>query len=354
MPYINAIGLATAPFAYKQDAIFRFLCERYQIPATDLSKVTRFNDHCEIDQRFSVLRDFGLPSDQWTFFHKEHAASIEQRMALYNIEAPSLGLKAIADCLALQQNRAFTHLITVSCTGMSAPGLDLQIMRALSLPTDMHRTSINFMGCYAAIHAMKSADAICRAFPDAVVLIVNVELCTLHFQDLYTMDNMASSLLFSDGAAAAIVSNEPGPYRVHHFSSEVAFEGISDMAWDISSTGFQMKLSAYVPGILGQRIRPMFEKAMKSMQVDQTRIRHWAIHPGGRKILDEIEKALELPHDALAASRDVLRTNGNMSSVTLWFVLHKLLTTHHGKDEALFAAAFGPGLTIESMFLSTC
>lgn len=353
MPYINVIGLATAPFAYGQDAIFNFLCDYYQIPDEDLPRVTRFNDRCEIETRFSILGDFGLPPDEWTFFNRTRPVSIEQRMACFNREATALGIQAIQDALPNGGFPAITHLLTVSCTGMSAPGLDLQLMRALSLPTGLHRSSVNFMGCYAAIHALKYADAICRASPNAVVLIVDVELCTLHFQDVYSMDNMASSLLFSDGAAAAIVSNDPGPFQIHSFASDVAFQGYTDMSWDLSSTGFNMKLSTYVPAIIGQSIKPMLEGALNNMLVKQEQIRHWAIHPGGRKILDEIEKSLQLSPADLQPSREVLRQHGNMSSVTLWFVLHQIMQNIDQQDEFLFAAAFGPGLTIETMLLST-
>ncbi|MFL5773754.1 MAG: type III polyketide synthase, partial [Flavisolibacter sp.] len=142
--------------------------------------------------------------------------------------------------------KKITHLITVSCTGMSAPGLDLQVMELLDLEKNIFRTSINFMGCYAAIHALKIADLICKASPDAQVIVVCTELCTLHFQREATMDNITSSLLFGDGSAAALITHDNHPEDgliLDDFHSEIISKGKRDMAWELSSSGFLMTLS---------------------------------------------------------------------------------------------------------------
>ncbi len=210
------------------------------------------------------------------------------------------------------------------------------------------------MGCYAAIHALKQANAICLAEANAKVLIVDVELCTLHFQMEYTMDNIASSLLFADGAAAVLVSNEKGLYQISDFYSEVALQGYQDMAWDISSSGFLMTLSAYVPAVIAEKIGPMLDNSLTAMNRSKEEIMHWAIHPGGKKIVSEIEKALGLTKKDVDVSRAVLNEYGNMSSVTLFFVLERMLQQIQGEDETVYAVAFGPGLTIETMFLKSC
>ncbi|PKL76464.1 MAG: naringenin-chalcone synthase, partial [Candidatus Melainabacteria bacterium HGW-Melainabacteria-1] len=249
-----------------------------------------------------------------------------------------------------------SHLIAVSCTGMSAPGLDLMLLRALELPVHTHRTGIHFMGCYAAMHGLKQADAICRADPKALVLVVCAELCTLHFQKDTSPDNLAASLLFADGAAAVLVAGSELPdiantgrsLRLDGFYSEVAFAGWQEMAWDISSRGFLMRLSSYVPELLRQGLLPLVSRALNRLGLNQAQVDHWAIHPGGRKILDLAAEELDLPQQALWASYQVLKRYGNMSSPTVLFVLAALQEKLQ-PGQRVFAAAFGPGLTMETL-----
>ena len=278
-------------------------------------------------------------------------------MQWYNRCAPGLGMQAILSCLdGLEEPGAITHLITVSCTGMSAPGLDLQLMEALQLPTSVFRSSVNFMGCYAAIHGLKWADAICRSEPGAKVVVVCVELCTLHFQSEATKDNISSAMLFSDGAAAVLVTADTDPrkgFRLEQFHSEVSLHGKRDMAWDIAQTGFRMTLSGYIPELLEADFASLVERALTRASLKTNDIRHWCIHPGGRRILDAIGKSLHLPGDALAHSYSVMRDYGNMSSPTLLFVLKRIQDALHDEDGAyVFASAFGPGLTMETFIAS--
>jgi predicted naringenin-chalcone synthase len=355
LPYINSIGTANAPFAHSQKEILDFMLEMYHVPNEDVEKIKRLYDRSEIETRYSAIEDFSLPKSKWTFIEKDQKTSIEKRMLKYFEIAPSLCEKAVRKCIP--DNSSFeniTHLITVSCTGISAPGLDIQLMKLLNLPTTIHRTSVNFMGCYAAIHALKQANAICKSQPNAKVLIIDVELCTIHFQDEYTMDNIAASLLFGDGAAAVLVSNEKGMYSIKDFYSEVALDGYNDMAWNISSTGFLMTLSGYVPSIIASNIEPMLLNSLKKMNIKKSDIQHWAIHPGGKKIVSEIANVLNLSPDDVEISRSVLNDFGNMSSVTILYVLKKMHAQIEATNETIYSVAFGPGLTIESMFLKSC
>jgi predicted naringenin-chalcone synthase len=256
------------------------------------------------------------------------------------------------------QKADITHLITVSCTGMSAPGLDLQLLELLDLPRHTWRTSINFMGCYAAIHAMKMADAICQTSKQAKVLVVCTELCTLHFQREPTIDNIASSLLFADGSAAVVITGDDHPLKgmyLNGFYSEVIPKGKKDMAWELSSTGFLMTLSSYIPDLLQEDFTIFTKRALAQAGLTQQDIAHWCIHPGGRKILEAIHKALSLYNGELQASYDILRNYGNMSSPSILFILKKIGTTllhNHNKREHIFGAAFGPGLTMETFVAS--
>lgn len=354
MAYINSIGLAKAPHAHAQNDIYQFIRSMYQIPDEDHEKMARLYDRSEIETRYSVVDDFSLPKNEWTFFEKEGSTTVEKRMKLYFELAPQLGLEAVSNCATANELKKITHLITVSCTGMSAPGLDIQLMQQLQLASDIRRSSINFMGCYAAIHAIKQANDICRSHRHANVLIVDVELCTIHFQNQYSLDNIASSLLFADGAAACRISNEPGMYSIEDFYSEIALDGYKDMAWDISSTGFQMTLSNYIPSLIAKYIEPMLMHSLSNMNISKHDIQHWAIHPGGKKIISEIQHVFSLLPDDVEVSKSVLNDYGNMSSATILFVLERMRQKIVSSNETVYAVAFGPGLTIESMFLKSC
>lgn len=355
MAFIQSIGLAPAPFRHAQKDILQFMLQQYDLPLDHAEKIQRLYHRSEIDFRHSVLEDFSLPETQWTLLERGTSVSLEKRMACFFRMAPILCEQAIRNCMPeMSEWTKVTHLITVSCTGLSAPGLDIQLIQQLSLPTDIQRSAINFMGCYAGIHALKQADAICKSNPAARVLIVDVELCTLHFQTPYTLDNVAASLLFADGAAAVLISNESGYFSIEDYYSEVALGGYDDMSWQLSSEGFLMSLSGYVPSIIAENITPMLQHALEKHHLKKEEIRHWAIHPGGKKIVSELARALSLSEADTAMSRSILREYGNMSSVTIFYVLDHLRRSAPPAGERVLALAFGPGLTIESIFLRTC
>jgi predicted naringenin-chalcone synthase len=320
-----------------------------------------------IATRYSVIPDYCLPAAEWTFYppteNLEPVPSVEKRMEWYGRYAPGLAVGAIRSCLeGMEESSAITHLITVSCTGMSAPGLDLQIMEAMEMPTSLFRSSVNFMGCYAAIHGLKWADAICRSDPGAKVLVVCVELCTLHFQNEGTPDNISSSMLFSDGAAAVLVTSDKDPrsgFRLERFHSEVSLQGKGDMAWDISSTGFRMTLSSFIPDLLGTDFASLVNRALDKAGLQVPDVRHWCIHPGGKRILEAVAQSLDLGPGRLDPSYGVMRDYGNMSSPTLLFVLQRIAaavkaraSTETNGPEYVFAGAFGPGLTMETFIAS--
>jgi predicted naringenin-chalcone synthase len=313
-----------------------------------------------IDFRFSVISDYSRPTSEWKFYPQtenlEPFPSLEQRMNWFNRYAGPLSVDAIRSCLDGRiPDESITHLITVSCTGMSAPGLDLQIMELMDLPKTIYRTSINFMGCYAAVHALKLADAICKTEVDAKVLIVCAELCTLHFQREATNDNISSSLLFGDGAAAMLVTGgkeKRKGFEIADFYSEVVTKGKKDMAWELSSSGFLMTLSGYVPELIEEDFDALVERALNKGGINKANVRHWCVHPGGKRILEAIHKSLGLQASDLKASFEVLRQFGNMSSATILFVLKNMMEEiRHRKPaepEWALAAAFGPGLTMET------
>jgi predicted naringenin-chalcone synthase len=363
---IISIGTAVPAFKHQQQHILQFMQKVYAKDINDERKLKFLYHQSKIETRYSTLPDFSADSQMWNFFTKTNIETtfplLEKRMDWYQKNAATLSINAINDCInAIIEPKEITHLITVSCTGMSAPGLDLQIVELLHLPKNIFRSSINFMGCYAAIHALKMADFICKADVNAKVIIVCTELCTLHFQKEATIDNIASSLLFADGAAAVLVTANDYCKKglfIKSFFSEIIDKGKNDMSWKLSSFGFLMSLSAYVPDLIEADFEILINKALLHANVTNDSIKYWCIHPGGKRILDVIQKCLSFNNNELAFSYDVLKHYGNMSSPTILFVLKNILQAIHSKTkstipENVLGAAFGPGLTMETFILST-
>ncbi len=275
-----------------------------------------------------------------------------KRNEWFKREALILSEQSILNCLRDKLSTSeITHLITVSCTGMYAPGLDIELVEKLKLPTNVERTAINFMGCYAAFNAIKVANYICQT-RSANVLVVCTELCSIHFQKEKNEDNLLANALFGDGSATLLIQSDPLKginFRLDDFRSELMQEGKNDMAWNIGDTGFEMKLSAYVPTILESGIKPILKSMLPINQ--EGKFDFYAIHPGGRKILEVVESVLSITKEQNRYSHEILKNFGNMSSPTIAFILKRIMNTlavsDHGKD--LLAIAFGPGLTIEKM-----
>jgi predicted naringenin-chalcone synthase len=359
---IISIGTAVPPFAHQQDAILPFMQHIYALSDEDRRKLKFLYHQSGIQTRYSVISDYSRPAREWKFYppteNLEPFPSLEQRMLWYHRYAAPLSLDAIRQCLAGKMNpREVTHLITVSCTGMSAPGLDLELVELIDLPRTVFRTSVNFMGCYAALHALKIADAFCRADAKAKVLIVCTELCTLHFQQEPSTDNITSSLLFGDGSAAALIVGDAhggNGVKIDSFYSEIVTKGKKDMTWELSATGFQMVLSSYIPDLIEEDFAALVNRALEKSSSRMEAIRHWCIHPGGRKILDSIHKSLHFTNGHLDLSYEVLKEYGNMSSPTILFVLQRIMDKlDYNQPDKIFGAAFGPGLTMETCMLTS-
>jgi len=370
--YLGAIGTATPPHRLAQPTIAGFMAEALELDAADTRKLRALYRVSGIEHRHSVLADYGRANGAYDFFPNtpglEPFPSVGPRMAAYRREALPLALAAVRDTLRQAPGVApasLTHLITVSCTGMYAPGLDIELVAALGLPTSVRRTCVNFMGCYAAVNALRLADGMVRADPSARVLVVSVELCTLHFQKSHDPDHLVSNALFSDGAAACLVLGQPlaslagagtvpaPSLALRAFHCGLAPEGVQDMAWHIGDFGFEMTLSGYVPALIQRGIGQLTADLLHDLPVRRQDIRHFALHPGGRKILEAIEQALDLSKDDNRYAYQVLRDYGNMSSATVLFVLRELLAAATPADHGapVLSCAFGPGLTMEAMLL---
>jgi alpha-pyrone synthase len=299
-----------------------------------------------IRHRWSVLPksgDEGSPIAPGGFYEDGFMPPTSARMSLYAEAAPELALAAIAKLPALG---GITHLVVASCTGFVAPGIDQILCTRLGLSPSVERTLIGFMGCYAAITALKTARHIVRSEPAARVLVVTVELSTLHLQPETEIEPLLAMLQFGDGAAAAIVEGD-GPGLALQNPFAVGLNESHDLIrWTIGDTGFAMHLSGEVPGRIAAALAdPSIRTAMTGGR-DPSEIDAWAVHAGGRSILDAVEAGLGLSHDALDASRGVLADNGNMSSATLMFALERIMPQHPEQGVAL---AFGPGLAAEGL-----
>ncbi len=351
---IISIGTALPAFCHEQDEILHFMQSAHRLNETESRKLAFLYRHSEIQKRYSIIDDFSKPEREWKFIKPGTIGPcLDCRLKLFDEYAPLLSIDAIMNCIeGFIKPGEITHLISVSCTGMSAPGLDLQVAEALQLPSNVFRTSVNFMGCYAAIHALKLAKMICESTTEANVVIVCTELCTIHFQQEYTQENAASALLFGDGSAAVLVSNKKAlrskSLRLKSFYSEIAYEGKEDMAWKISNKGFLMKLSSYIPQLIKEDIQSLVSKALAHGELQQNDITHWCLHPGGKKILEVIQAQLKISDKELSSSKKVLAEYGNMSSPTILFVLQGIMRNICTDNAKIFGVAFGPGLTMET------
>jgi predicted naringenin-chalcone synthase len=360
--YLQAIATAVPEHVYTQEFAHRFLLS---LPFYD-EPTRRFLDRLYrdtgIQKRHTVIGDYGKDPAEFTFYPPSPdlrpEPGVEQRNDLFIREADALSLRVAEKLLAglsrLDRSRISHLLITVSCTGFSAPGFDFHLQKSLGLSPGLHRFHLGFMGCFAALPALKLAADICRSRPEARVLVVVLELCSVHLQLKPDREVMVANSLFADGAGAALVSAQRGEgegavFRLERFATRTIPESERDMAWRLGSVAFEMRLSAYVPRLIKRNIGPILEDLLREAGLDREQITLWAIHPGGRAILEGASAALGLAPEALWASSRVLREYGNMSSATLLFVLELLLAApERGK---VFAAAFGPGLTVESALL---
>jgi alpha-pyrone synthase len=359
--YICAIGTANPDVRIPQMQIASFMADALGFDANETRKLQALYRVSGIEQRYTVLDDYQKQNGDFTFFPNtpdlEPFPTVKPRMALYRQNALDLSVAAINDCLIQIPEvtlQSITHLITVSCTGMYAPGLDIEILEELHLPTNINRTAINFMGCYAAFNGLKVADAFCQSDPNARVLMVCTEICTIHFQKYREADHLVSNALFGDGAAAVLVQATPTQstcLQIESFHCDLVPAGKKEMAWHISDFGFEMTLSSYVPQMIKQGVRQLTDNLLRHLAIDLSEIDLFAIHPGGRKILECIEQELGITKHQNRFSYEILRYFGNMSSATVLFVLKAMLESVGPEQDGapVLSFAFGPGLTLESM-----
>jgi predicted naringenin-chalcone synthase len=297
----------------------------------------------------------GAPLYRHDFTADTPSPTTARRMVLYDELAPPLASAAAAAALrdAALDPAAITHLVTVSCTGISAPGLDVALIPRLGLRPDVARTHVGFMGCYGALAGLRVSSAF-TSDPRARVLLVAVELCSLHFQDASDADRIVANAIFADGAAAAVLSGAPATatdrLEVLAHGSWLLPDSHDAMTWRIGDQGFEMTLSPRVPAIIESSLREPLDQWLADHGLDRDAIGAYAIHPGGPRILGAAERALHLPPGATRLSRELFATHGNMSSPTVLFLLDRL--RREPPRGTILALGFGPGLVAEATLLA--
>ena len=298
-----------------------------------------------IEHRFSPLqvnRSTNAPDAHEVYVPGSFPATV-QRMKLFEQFAPPLAASAV-DRLGLteQERKRIRHVIVTCCTGLYAPGLDFAVVDHVGLAPSTERTMIGFMGCYAGINGLKQARHIVRSEPGESVLMVNLELCTLHLNETQNLEEVLSFLIFGDGCAASLISSEPVGLEIDGFSA-IQINGTRELiTWRIGNLGFEMVLSGRVPCEIAKELRAQ----AGSFQVRDMDL--WAVHPGGQSVLKAVQNGLELCPEAMWASRRVLAEFGNMSSASVMFVLHELMKRAQPGQRGC-AISFGPGMTAETM-----
>lgn len=368
-PAILSIGLAVPEHRASQQTVARWAKRVATAQVDDATggcdrAIDRVYGKSAIDFRQSVVPDYALEPDGFALFPSNWSLSPEPgtgfRMALYREHAPRLAASAAVECLTranLRDRSRITHVIVVSCTGFFAPGLDMVLTSMLGLRDDVQRLVIGFMGCHGGLAGLRAAQGICRADPEALVLVVCVELCTLHFQRETSMANIVANSLFSDGASAALVGPSDvvdGRLALDVLGATCALapDTHGQMRWTIGDTGFQMMVGPEVPATLGDKVGGFLDALLDRAGLSRDALAYWAVHPGGRRILEAVDQALGIGQRQMEPSFSILSEYGNMSSASILFVIDRVLRSAPPRSgETGVALAFGPGLSMEGIAL---
>lgn len=354
---LRSIATANPPLRRTQEYAAQFMQRITSIPEPIRKRIPQIYERSAIEYRFSCVEDYVREAPDFEFYPPnwdlQPPPSTARRNALYRKAVIPLAVSAAAEAIERSgfKRNEITHVIAVSCTGFFAPGLDIELVKRLGLPSDTRRTFIGFMGCYAAFNGLRVAHSFCRSHPDSRVLLVCAELCTLHFQVDDSLESAIVNALFSDGAAAAVLagmSDEEAAGGLTYVDGRARLDddSMGDMTWDVGDTGFLMGLSSRVPSVIAEHLPAYLDDLLAPHGLAIGDVDFWAIHPGGRAIVDKAKEILDLSDAAVHDSLEVLRMHGNMSSPTILFVLKRLMEST-GDAATGVALAFGPGLTIE-------
>jgi prepilin-type processing-associated H-X9-DG protein len=368
---IEGIGTAVPAGTLRQDDAARIARETCAYSAREAKWSDRIYERVRVHERGCTLLDGNDSAEDFTRFpvatgETDGGPGTGERLGWYTQPAAQLASESARAALVSASAAAseITHLVTASCTGFAAPGVDIALIESLGLNPGVSRTHIGFMGCHAALNALRVARAFVQADADARVLVSTVELCSLHFSYGRQPDRMLANALFADGSASAVIGNGASSTRsdveqgsrcpfnkcqIRASGSHVVPDSADAMTWHIGDHGFEMSLSPRLPDLVAEQIRPWLERWLAQSGLDLDAVGGWAIHPGGPRILEAVAGALNLPDNALDASFGVLASHGNMSSPTILFILDRLLASR--SPLPCVCLGFGPGLAIEAMLV---
>lgn len=346
------IVFAPAPFEANVALAEQFYLNQLAEHSPEIAgKTLRFlSKKSGIQKRHFVIPDIAS-GEKWLYRSRE-IPSLETRMLLFSQLAPRLAGQAISQLLEKTGLKAkqITHFITVSCTGQTTPGLEWTLARDLGLE-HTEKFPLNFLGCHAGLKALSLAKQLANSQADANVLVVAVELSSLHFYPASEGEDMVPNLLFADGAAAALVTSKrqgdasENLLQIAKTGHAFVPQTSHMMTWNLSSSAFRMYLSAELVAVIEEHVKQEINNFLGNHPEDM----NWAVHPGGIRILDAVEHACGLVNGELDASRKVYEQYGNMSSVTILAIAAQLMKDKCQKP--LLALAFGPGVSMEFCLL---
>lgn len=356
--YILSLSTAVPPHHFSQEELSQKFIHHFNYQTEKKELIQKIYKNSAIRKRHSVLDDFNSPHKEWKFWgadYPEQIPGMSARNSRYKETAPQLAEEAARSAI-LQWGRdpsAITHVISISCTGVIAPGIEYLLMNKLGLPSTVNRLGINFMGCFGAFKGLSVANAFAKENPKSRILVVCIELCSLHMQADGDYDTIMGNCLFADGCSAVIIGAEPLPsekalWEIVRIHSQGISNTVEKMSWEAGDQGFFLRLSAQVPVILGRHIKAF----VKALLQDEIPLEHcdFVIHPGGKSILQTIEKTLSLQSDQTTASWETLANYGNVSSATILFILAELSKQKTVRPWSI-GLGFGPGLSAESVLL---
>lgn len=342
--YINQIETAVPQYEFHNKCI-DFL-QKFIESKVDLDKINEIIPNLGINHRYSVLENLIANPDHIdsdSFYQVNRMPSTAERMQVYRTYALTLVTQALEKLFVTHSPKDITHLLITSCTGFYSPGIDIEIIQKFNLNPNIERTIVGFMGCHAAINALKLAKHINQSNHQTKILIVNIELSTLHFQENAQINQVISNLIFADGCAVTIVSKEASGIQLGTFNSTLIPESRESMTWNIADNGFTIFLDKSIP-IFIKKYLPGFLDSFINIKD----VKYWSIHPGGRAILNTVQKVLSLTDADMSHSNKILENYGNMSSATIMFIL-KAIMQEQGEPGLGLICAFGPGLAIETL-----
>lgn len=357
-PHILSLATANPPNVWRQKEIADKMVDMLHLDGEQASLLRKIYQNSAIGYRHSIIPDFGEDRNNWKFWGKEYPSptpGTSNRNKVYKKETPPLAHTAALKAILAWggAHSEITHIIFVSCTGVMAPGVEFTLIDLLGLNRSVHRLGINLMGCFGAFKGLQVASAFAKESPEHRILVICTELCSLHLQADHSHDSLLANALFADGSAAAIVGSKLRPsetslYSIVRQNSLALDDSLDKMTWDVGDHGFFMQLSSYVPPLIKRHAQSLITPLLK----DQAEISEcdWPIHPGGKSIIQALERALNLKESQTKASWEILWDYGNMSSATFLFVLERLLQQKNDKKWAA-GIGFGPGLSMEGILL---